>query len=126
MKVLAVLALGLTLGAAAAPRQTSAADRTVHDLVLKNGTVHDGSGPPAYTGDIAIDGDLIAYVGPARDLAARTTIDVSAPTVRTLVLGEDDVQPSPAQLDQMRALVDQAMEEGALGLTTALIYAPAT
>jgi N-acyl-D-amino-acid deacylase len=51
---------------------------------------------------------------------------VGAPTVRTFVLGEGDVQPTPPQLMQMRALVHQAMEEGALGLTTALIYAPAT
>src|SRR5207237_211552 len=45
-------------------------------------------------------------------------------TVRTNVLGERDVQPTPAQLAQMRALVRQAMEEGALGVTTALIYSP--
>ncbi|MGH8133245.1 MAG: N-acyl-D-amino-acid deacylase family protein, partial [Steroidobacteraceae bacterium] len=44
--------------------------------------------------------------------------------VRTNVLGEGDVQPKPEQLAKMRALVRQAMEEGALGLTTALIYAP--
>ncbi len=51
---------------------------------------------------------------------------VGAPTVRTVVLGERDVDPTPAQLKQMQELVRQAMEEGALGLTTALIYAPAT
>src|SRR5579862_601689 len=51
---------------------------------------------------------------------------VSAGTVRTNVLGEDDVQPSPAQLLQMRKLVHEAMEEGALGVTTALIYNPFT
>jgi N-acyl-D-amino-acid deacylase len=44
--------------------------------------------------------------------------------VRVNVLGEGDVQPTPAQLGEMTALVHQAMEEGALGLTTALIYAP--
>jgi N-acyl-D-amino-acid deacylase len=51
---------------------------------------------------------------------------VSAGTVRNNVLGEDDVQPTPAQLLQMRKLVHQAMEEGALGVTTALIYNPFT
>jgi len=40
------------------------------------------------------------------------------------VLGEDDVAPTPEQLDQMRALVRQAMEEGAMGLGSALIYVP--
>jgi N-acyl-D-amino-acid deacylase len=49
---------------------------------------------------------------------------VGAGTVRVHVLGEGDVQPTPEQLVQMRALVRSAMEEGALGVTTALIYAP--
>lgn len=51
---------------------------------------------------------------------------VSAGTVRQYVLGEDDVQPTEAQLGHMRQLVHQAMEEGALGVTTALIYNPFT
>jgi N-acyl-D-amino-acid deacylase len=67
-------------------------------------------------------------------LAARANAGVSpniasfvgAATVRDYVLGEDDVQPSDEQLKQMRHLVRQAMEEGALGVSSALIYAPAT
>ena len=51
---------------------------------------------------------------------------VGAGTVRTYVLGERDVQPTPEQLTQMRTLVRQAMEQGAVGVTTALIYAPNT
>ena len=51
---------------------------------------------------------------------------VGATTVRDFVLGEGDVQPSPEQLQRMRALVRQAMEEGALGISSALIYTPAT
>jgi N-acyl-D-amino-acid deacylase len=51
---------------------------------------------------------------------------VGAATVRDFVLGEGDVQPSPEQLQRMRALVRQAMEEGALGVSSALIYTPAT
>jgi N-acyl-D-amino-acid deacylase len=49
---------------------------------------------------------------------------VGAGTVRTNVLGERDVQPSAEQLAQMRTLVRQAMEQGAMGVTTALIYSP--
>jgi N-acyl-D-amino-acid deacylase len=49
---------------------------------------------------------------------------VGAGTVRTNLLDEADVQPSDEQLEQMRHLVRQAMEEGALGVTTALIYSP--
>lgn len=51
---------------------------------------------------------------------------VGAATVRDYVLGEGDVQPTSQQLQQMRGLVHQAMEEGALGVSSALIYAPAT
>ncbi len=50
---------------------------------------------------------------------------VGATSVRRMVLGDADVQPTPAQLDQMKALVDQAMRDGAVGLSTALQYAPA-
>ncbi|HMB60565.1 MAG TPA: amidohydrolase family protein, partial [Xanthomonadales bacterium] len=47
-------------------------------------------------------------------------------TVRINVLGMDDVDPTPEQLEKMKAMVGQAMRDGALGLTTALIYAPGT
>lgn len=61
-----------------------------------------------------------------RGIAPNVASYVGAGTVRNNVLGERDVQPTPAQLVQMRALVRQAMEEGALGVTTALIYSPNT
>jgi N-acyl-D-amino-acid deacylase len=61
-----------------------------------------------------------------RGIAPNVASYVGAGTVRTAVLGEVDVAPTAAQLAQMRALVHQAMEEGALGVTTALIYAPNT
>ena len=51
---------------------------------------------------------------------------VGATTVRVHELGEKDVDPTPAQLNRMRALVSQAMKEGALGVGSALIYSPAT
>ncbi len=51
---------------------------------------------------------------------------VGAGTVRTYVLGEDNVQPDATQLAKMRQLVREAMEDGALGVTTALIYNPNT
>jgi len=49
---------------------------------------------------------------------------VGASTVRVNLLGEADVQPTPAQLAAMQTLVRRAMEQGALGLTDALMYAP--
>ena len=59
-----------------------------------------------------------------RGIAPNVASFVGAGTVRTNVLGERDIQPTAAQLVQMRALVREAMEQGAVGLTTALIYAP--
>ncbi len=50
---------------------------------------------------------------------------VGATQVRRMVLGDADVQPTPEQLDQMRALVRQAMLEGAVGVSTSLQYPPA-
>jgi len=50
---------------------------------------------------------------------------VGATQVRRVVLGDDDKQPTPAQLDQMKLLVRNAMKDGAVGLSTALEYAPA-
>jgi N-acyl-D-amino-acid deacylase len=46
-------------------------------------------------------------------------------SLRGYVLGLNDVDPTPEQLTEMRRLMRQAMEEGALGVTTALIYVPA-
>ena len=189
-----------------------------HDVVIRGGTIYDGSGGAPYAGEVAIDGDRIAYVGPSRGLEGRLVIDatgkavapgfinmlswsteslihdglgqselrqgvtlevmgegwsmgplnermkadavrrqgdirypvdwttlgeylaglekrgiapnvasfVGATTVRDHVLGEDDVQPTAAQLGDMRGLVRAAMEEGALGVGSSLIYAPAS
>jgi N-acyl-D-amino-acid deacylase len=192
-----------------------AADAGRYDVLISGGTVYDGSGGDPFLGDVAIQGDRIAYVGPHAPEPARERVDahgkavapgfvnmlahpeesllvdgralsdlrqgvtlevlgedsmgpltpqmkelglkrqgdihyaidwttlgeylhkleqrgiapnvasyVGAGTVRTYVLGERDVQPTPEQLAQMRTLVHQAMEQGAVGVTTALIYAP--
>jgi N-acyl-D-amino-acid deacylase len=62
----------------------------------------------------------------ARGVSPNVASFVGAGTVRTNLLGERDVQPTPQQLAAMQGLVKQAMEEGALGLTDALIYSPNT
>ncbi|MBN8851287.1 MAG: aminoacylase [Sphingobacteriales bacterium 50-39] len=49
---------------------------------------------------------------------------VGASTIRENVLGDANRAPTPAELDKMRLLVKQAMEEGAMGIGSALIYAP--
>jgi len=189
-----------------------------YDLLVRGGTVFDGTGSPGFTGDVAIEGDRIAYVGPKAPGSATREIDAAGQAVapgfinmlswstesllvdgrgqgdlrqgvtlqvmgegfsmgplnpamkdemiarqgdleyavewttlgeyletlerkgvsmnvasligavnpRILLLGEDDVDPTPGQLEAMQDVVRQAMEEGALGVGTSLIYVPAT
>jgi N-acyl-D-amino-acid deacylase len=50
---------------------------------------------------------------------------VGATQVRRMILGDDDKQPTPEQLAQMKELVRQAMRDGVVGVSSALEYAPA-
>ena len=188
-----------------------------YDVVIRGGTIYDGSGAPGVVGDVAIKGDTIAVVGGAVAGKGRIDIDatgmavapgfvnmlswagerliedgrsqsdirqgvtlevfgegssggplneemkieivedqgdikydiawtslgeylqflvdkgvstnvasfVGATTVRVHELGYENRAPTPAELDRMRLLVRQGMEEGALGVGSSLIYAPA-
>ena len=203
--------------AVAALFSTSAAPPVAYSVLIRGGTIYDGSGDTPYVGDVALKGDKIVYVGPhAPGRAARTvnatgkavspgfinmlswanesliadgrglsdtvqgvTMEVmgegdsmgpwspemkrlelkrqgdikypirwttlgqyldymakkgvtpnlasfvGATTVRRHEIGEKDLDPTPAQLTRMRALVRQAMKEGAMGVGSSLIYAPA-
>jgi N-acyl-D-amino-acid deacylase len=189
-----------------------------YDLLVRGGTVYDGTGSPGVIGDVAIQGDRIAYVGPKAPGKARREIDATGKAVapgfinmlswstesllvdgrgqgelrqgvtlqvmgegfsmgplnqamkdelraqqgdlrypvewttlgeylellekkgvsmnvaslvgavnpRVMVLGQDDVDPTPGQLEAMQDIVRQAMEQGALGVGSSLIYVPAT
>ena len=195
---------------------TAACTRPPHyDVIIRNGTVVDGSGAPAVAADVAIQGQRIAVVGPVGAATATTEVDatgltvapgfinmlshsetsliadgrsmselkqgvtlevfgegsmgpmnermkqeskarqsditfdigwttlgqylewlvargispniasfVGAATVRVNELGYADRAPTAEELDRMRAHVKTAMEEGAMGVSTALIYAP--
>ena len=188
---------------------------TRHDIVIRNGTIYDGSGRDPVHGDLAIDGDRIAAVGAVHG-RGRTEIDahglavspgfinvmsqstesliadgrgmsdllqgvtteilgegesagpltpamkkewleseadikypvewttlreyldwlvkrgispnlgsfLGAATPRVNILGRDNRAPSPEELEQMRAIVRKAMDDGAFGIASALIYAP--
>jgi N-acyl-D-amino-acid deacylase len=210
------IALAVSLAALVA---TSAAPVPAsYSVLIRGGTIYDGSGGAPYVGDVALKGDKIVYVGPHAPGRATRTVNatgkavspgfinmlswanedliadgrgmsdtyqgvtlevmgegdsmgpltpgmkrleikrqgdikfpirwttlgqyldwitrkgitpnvtsfVGATTVRVHELGEKDVQPTPAQLNRMRALVRQAMKEGAVGVGSSLIYAPAT
>jgi N-acyl-D-amino-acid deacylase len=61
----------------------------------------------------------------AHGVSSNVASFVSASTVRAHEIGYDNRPPTPEELDRMRAHVRRAMSEGAMGLTTALIYTPA-
>ena len=176
-----------------------------YDMLIKNGTIIDGSGTPGFRADLAISGDTIAAIGNLGNAFAKKEIDASGKTiapgfinmlswadqalledgrsmsdikqgvtleifgegwspgprkprkkdtrwatlgqylsfaekkgvtpniasfvgatqVRMYVLNAENRRPNPAEMTQMKNLVRQAMEEGALGLGSSLIYAPA-
>ncbi|KTE18821.1 aminoacylase [Sphingopyxis sp. H050] len=80
-------------------------------------------------GDIKFDigwtslGDYLDWLE-KRGVSTNVASFVGAATVRVHELGEEDVDPTPEQLGRMKALVRQAMNEGALGVGSSLIYAP--
>ena len=206
------LAVAALFATSAAPAPAS------YTVLIRGGTIYDGSGGDPYVGDVALKGDKIVYVGPHAPGRATRVIDakgkavspgfinmlswavesliqdgrgmsdtrqgvtlevfgegdsmgpltprmkklavqrqgdikypirwttlaeyleylqkkgvtpnvasfVGATTVRVHELGEKDADPTPEQLNRMRALVRQAMKNGALGVGSALIYSPAT
>lgn len=78
------------------------------------------------------DGSSPLPIGLHLEQIARTEISpnwglfVGQGTIRNEVLGQDNRAATAGELDEMRTLVGQAMEEGALGLSTGLFYVPGT
>jgi N-acyl-D-amino-acid deacylase len=60
-----------------------------------------------------------------RGISCNVASFIGATTIRDFVIGLEDKQPTPEQLEQMRDLVRQEMEAGALGIGSSLIYPPA-
>jgi N-acyl-D-amino-acid deacylase len=69
-------------------------------------------------------GEYLEYLV-KRGISPNVASFVGATTVRINVIGYENRPPTPQELEQMRGLVKQAMEEGALGVGSSLIYAPA-
>jgi len=61
-----------------------------------------------------------------RGIGLNLVVNVGAAQIRRIVIGDEDRPPTPAELDRMRQAVDQAMRDGAVGVSTALIYPPGT
>ena len=69
-------------------------------------------------------GEYLTYME-KKGVSCNVASFVGATTIRSNIIGEDNKPPTPIQLDSMRMLVRQAMEEGALGVGSSLIYPPA-
>ncbi len=214
---LASIAAAALLALAGCTEQVPESPPPPFDIVIRDGTIYDGSGRAPYRGDVALKGDRIAYVGTRRAFRGGAEIDarglavapgfinmlswsnstlirdgrgqsairqgvtlevmgegtsmgpltpaekiellsqqdhekyeiswttlgeyleqlerrgvspniasfVGATTVRVHELGRNNVDPTPEQLGRMRALVRQAMDEGAMGVGSSLVYVPA-
>lgn len=70
-------------------------------------------------------GEYLAHLE-RKGIAPNVASFVGATTVRIHELGEGDVDPTPEQLARMQGLVRAAMNEGAMGVGSSLIYAPAS
>ena len=68
-------------------------------------------------------GEYLDYLE-RKGVACNVASFVGAGTIRNYVLGEDDRAPTPAELRQMQQVVRQAMQEGAMGIGSSLIYPP--
>jgi N-acyl-D-amino-acid deacylase len=82
-----------------------------------------------YQGDLKYDvawttlGEYLQWLA-KRGVSPNIGSFIGAATPRVNVLGRANRAPTPAEMEQMRALVRQAMQEGAFGIASALIYAP--
>ncbi len=85
----------------------------------------------ASQGDIRYDiewttlGEYLDYLE-KRGVSTNIASFVGTSTLRIHVVGYDDRPPTPAEMDSMKLLVRQAMEEGAIGVSSALEYIPAS
>ena len=106
------------------------ADRTASLSKLRQGitTILAGEGAsaaPRTTGDWRTFGEYFALLEKT-GLPLNVVHNVGAAQVRRVVIGDENRAPTPEQLTQMRAHVEQAMRDGVVGLSTALIYPPGT
>src|SRR5438445_5062193 len=51
--------------------------RQTYDLIIRHGTIYDGSAKPPFVGDVAIQGDKIVVVGSLKNARGRTEIDAT-------------------------------------------------
>ena len=70
--------------------------------------------------------DLVAYRNRLQGLGLNVATFIGHNSVRSQVMGTDDRSPSEEEMQAMEAVVAQAMQDGAVGLSTGLLYVPGT
>jgi N-acyl-D-amino-acid deacylase len=70
--------------------------------------------------------DLAAYRSRLDMLGINVATLIGHNSIRQQVMGSDDRAPTPAELEAMQALVEKAMQDGAVGFSTGLLYVPGT
>lgn len=85
--------------------------------------MEDGEGDIKYKVSWNTLGDYLNFLE-RKGVSCNVASFIGAGTVRTYVVGEDNRAPTPAELKQMQQLVKQAMQEGAMGVGSSLIYPP--
>ncbi|MEX0938076.1 MAG: membrane dipeptidase [Pirellulales bacterium] len=77
-----VIGLGAALAMAVTPATAQqSADAQVYDVIIRGGTIYDGTGAPGFRGDVAIQGERIAAIGDLGDAHAETVIDAEGMAV---------------------------------------------
>ena len=67
-----------------------------------------------------------SYANRLTDLGINVATFIGHNTVRMEVMGPEDREPTNAEMDRMKSLVDKAMQDGAVGFSTGLLYVPGT
>lgn len=70
--------------------------------------------------------DVAGYAGSLEGLGINVATFIGHNTVRREVVGLDDRAPTKAEMEEMKALVEKAMQDGAVGFSTGLLYVPGT
>ena len=70
--------------------------------------------------------DVAGYANRLDGLGINVATFIGHNTVRREVVGLDDRPPTAAEMEEMKALVDKAMRDGAVGFSTGLLYVPGT
>ena len=73
--------IGLVMGVAALALVSAAPPPPGYTVLIRGGTIYDGSGGAPYVGDVAIRGDKIVYVGPHAPGRAARTVDAAGKAV---------------------------------------------